>query len=40
MQTNGKSSLNPVALIFSRPEPIADGFLDIRPVRAGGRAAG
>jgi len=34
------SSLDPVALIFSRPGPIVDGFLDFRAVRAGGRTAG
>ena len=35
-----KSSLNPVALIFSQPGSIVDGFVDFRPVRAGGRKAG
>jgi len=35
-----KSSLDPLALIFSRPGPIVDGFLDVRAVRAGGRRAG
>jgi hypothetical protein len=35
-----KSSLNPVALIVSRPGPIVGGFFDFRSVRAAGRKAG
>jgi hypothetical protein len=40
MLVNCKSSLNPVALIVSRPGPIVGGFFDFRSVRAAGRKAG